>query len=200
MTLPPPVQNRDREGAALTYLITWACYGALLPGQTGAIPRTRNRFGAPLPESDACTEQQARSRMTHQPYLLDEIRRQEVLKSLQEVCSYRGWTLLAAHVRTNHVHVVATADRKPEHVMNALKAYSSGYLNHCALDSPDRRRWAQEPAGWRCRSWRSWPAAVGRGTTAAPASATPRHSAVGRPGRSSPAGAHSRRAVTRARR
>jgi REP element-mobilizing transposase RayT len=81
--------------------------------------------------------------MTHQPYLLDEIRRQEVLKSLQEVCSYRGWTLLAAHVRTNHVHVVATADRKPEHVMNALKAYSSGYLNHCALDSPDRRRWAR---------------------------------------------------------
>ena len=154
MTLPP-VQNRDREavpsqsplfnrrgeGATLTYLIM-GVLRSLAPRTDWGHPRTRNRFGAPLPESDACIEQRARSRMTHQPYLLDEIRRQEVLKSLQEVCSYRGWTLLAAHVRTNHVHVVATADRKPEHVMNALKAYSSGYLNHCALD-PDRRRWAR---------------------------------------------------------
>ena len=143
MTLPPPVQNRDRKGAALTYLMTWTCYGAWLPGQTGAIPRTRNRFGAPLPESDARTEQQARKRMKHQPYLLDAIRRQAVLKSLEQVCSCRGWTLLAAHVRTNHVHVVAIADRKPEHVMNALKAYSSRYLNQCAPDTEDRRRWAR---------------------------------------------------------
>ena len=81
--------------------------------------------------------------MTHQPYLLDAIRRQVVLESLLEVCSYHEWTLLAAYVRTNHAHVVATADRKPEYVMNALKAYSSGYVNHWALDSPDRRRWAR---------------------------------------------------------
>ena len=128
MTLPPPVQNRDREGAALTYLITWACYGAWLPGQAGAVPRTHNRFGAPLPESDARTEQQARKRMTHQPYSLDAIRRQVVLKSLREVCSYRGWTLLAAHVRTNHVHVVATADRKPEHIPRWARHGSTRYL------------------------------------------------------------------------
>jgi REP element-mobilizing transposase RayT len=75
--------------------------------------------------------------------LLDAIRRQAVLKSLQQTCSYHGWTLLAAHVRTNHVHLVATADCKPERVMNALKAYSSGYLNRCALDAEDRRRWAR---------------------------------------------------------
>src|SRR4051794_35708079 len=81
--------------------------------------------------------------MTQKPYRLDAVRRQIVLKSLQEVCSRRGWTLLAAHVRTNHVHVVITAHRKPEQVMTAIKAYSSRALNEYALDCPDRRRWAR---------------------------------------------------------
>ena len=81
--------------------------------------------------------------MTQEPYVLDATRRQLVLRSLQEVCSCRGWTLLAAHVRTNHVRLVTTADCKPEPVLNALKAYSSRALNHLALDSPNRRRWAR---------------------------------------------------------
>jgi REP element-mobilizing transposase RayT len=66
-----------------------------------------------------------------------------VLKTLQEVCSCRGWTLLAAHVRTNHVHVVTTADCKPEQVMTAMKAYSSRALNEHGQDGPRRRRWAR---------------------------------------------------------
>jgi REP element-mobilizing transposase RayT len=81
--------------------------------------------------------------MSQEPYLLDATRQRLVLSSLQEVCSCRGWTLLAAHVRTNHVHLVATAGCKPELVLNALKAYSSRALNHLALDSPNCRRWAR---------------------------------------------------------
>jgi REP element-mobilizing transposase RayT len=89
--------------------------------------------------------------MTQEHYLLDAIRRPVVLKTLQEVCSYRGWTLLAAHVRSNHVHVVATANCKPEHVMNALKAYSSRALNNLGVDHLDRRRWARH--GSTCYLW-----------------------------------------------
>jgi REP element-mobilizing transposase RayT len=81
--------------------------------------------------------------MKQDPYRLDEVRRQAVLDSLRQVCCFRGWTLLAAHVRTNHVHVVVTANRKPEPVMTALKAYSSRTLNRDALDLPDWRRWAR---------------------------------------------------------
>jgi REP element-mobilizing transposase RayT len=81
--------------------------------------------------------------MRQENYLLDGIRRLVVLRSLQEVCACRSWTLLAAHVRTNHVHVVTTANRRPEHVMNALKAYSSRALNNLGVDRPDRRRWAR---------------------------------------------------------
>jgi REP element-mobilizing transposase RayT len=141
----PPLQNRDRQGAAeaTTYLITFVCYGAWLPGQAGAVPMTQNAFGAPLPEADPDKEQRARDGMSQEPYVLDATRRQLVLRSLQEVCSCRGWKLLAAHVRTNHVHLVAKAACKPEPVLNALKAYSSRALNHLALDSPNWRRWAR---------------------------------------------------------
>ena len=140
------LQNRDREGAeeaATTYLITWACYGAWLPGQDGGVPRTQNRIGSPLPEPNAHKERHSGNRMTQEPYLLDVVRRQVVLNSLRQACSCRGWTLLAAHVRTNHVHVMVTANCKPELVMTAMKAYSSRALNQCALDLPDRRRWAR---------------------------------------------------------
>jgi REP element-mobilizing transposase RayT len=50
---------------------------------------------------------------------------------------------MAAHVRTNHVHVVTAAGCKPEKVMSAMKAYSSRALNKCELDDPDCRRWAR---------------------------------------------------------
>jgi REP element-mobilizing transposase RayT len=143
MPAAPPEQNLERQGTANTYLITWACYGAWLPGQSGAVPRTMNRFRRPLPEPDTRREQQSRSRMTQPHNLMDAARRRVVLDSLQEVCSCRSWNLLAAHVRTNHVHVVTTAGCPPVRVMIAMKAYSSRALNESAQDCPERCRWAR---------------------------------------------------------
>ncbi|MGH9621891.1 MAG: transposase [Bryobacteraceae bacterium] len=140
-------QNPDRQGGvctgASTFLITWVCYGTWLPGRAGAVPRTQNAFGAPLPEADTRLEQCSRRRMPQQPYRLDAIRRQIVLRSLLDVCSCRGWTLWAVHVRTNHVHIVVTVSCKPEQAMATMKAYSSRALNQCGLDTPDRDRWAR---------------------------------------------------------
>lgn len=65
------------------------------------------------------------------------------LGSLRQVCSHRHWTLLAAHVRTNHVHLVLEADQSAEQAMNTIKSYASRALNQRALDSTDRRRWAR---------------------------------------------------------
>jgi REP element-mobilizing transposase RayT len=137
-------QNRDREGAAQsTYLITFVCYGAWLPGQAGAVDRRHNLFGAPLPVPDVMKELQAGWHMCQPRYLLDDKHRQIVMQAMREVCSHRGWTLLAAHVRTNHVHAVVEANRSAEHVMNVLKSYSSRALNQMGLDETDRRRWAR---------------------------------------------------------
>jgi REP element-mobilizing transposase RayT len=58
--------------------------------------------------------------------------------------------LLAAHVRTNHIHVVVEADLRPERVMNDLKPYASRYLNQLGLDEPARKSWwLWKPVGRR---------------------------------------------------
>jgi REP element-mobilizing transposase RayT len=81
--------------------------------------------------------------MDQLPYEMDRTRRDAVLASMIERCTERGWTLLAAHVRTNHIHLVVEADARPERVMNDLKSYASRCLNRLGLDEPARKRWTR---------------------------------------------------------
>ncbi len=81
--------------------------------------------------------------MDQPAYQLDAPRRNLVLRAIQDVCAHRRWRLLAAHVRSSHVHVVVTADHPPEKVMNDFKAYTSRALNAAGIDSPGRKRWSR---------------------------------------------------------
>ncbi|MGA2435249.1 MAG: transposase [Bryobacteraceae bacterium] len=81
--------------------------------------------------------------MLQEQYLLDSDSRTTVLESVREVCAHRGWTLLAAHVRTNHVHVIVVAEVPPENIMNSFKSYASRALNSLGRDEMDRKRWAR---------------------------------------------------------
>jgi REP element-mobilizing transposase RayT len=80
--------------------------------------------------------------MNQPPYEMASGSRAIVLQTLVEVCSHRGWSLLAAHVRTNHVHVIVEAEVPPERVMNDFKAYASRALNRFDGNESGRRRWA----------------------------------------------------------
>ena len=55
----------------------------------------------------------------------------------------RGWNLLAAHVRSNHVHVVIAAERDPGRLMSELKARASRDLTRAGFDDAARRRWTR---------------------------------------------------------
>ncbi|HPT26010.1 MAG TPA: transposase [Bryobacteraceae bacterium] len=67
--------------------------------------------------------------MTIAAYELNEGDRAVVIASIRETCAYHGWGLLAAHVRTEHVHVVVYAEVNPESVVRDLKTYASRRLN-----------------------------------------------------------------------
>ena len=128
----------------MRYLITFACYGAHLHGdETGSVDRHHNRYGSPGLTSDPQRASAERQVMGHSPYLLDSRRRLVVLNVLRESCLHYGWTLLAAHVRTNHVHVVVEAAVPPEKAMHAFKSYASRALNRLEPQSPGRKRWAR---------------------------------------------------------
>jgi len=77
------------------------------------------------------------------PYVLDQAGRAVVLAAIQRHCAQRGWNLLAAHVRSNHVHTIVEAEARPERIMNEFKSYASRELNRLGSDGPDRKRWAR---------------------------------------------------------
>ena len=76
-------------------------------------------------------------------YELDGDSRAVVLPALGEVCSHRGWNLLAAQVRTNRVPVIVQAEVAPEQAMKDFKAYASRAWNQLGRDEPGPRRWAR---------------------------------------------------------
>jgi len=126
------------------YLITFACYGCHLHGDaSGSVDRSHNLPGSPWLEADAERVAAELRRMRQSPHGMDQGRREVVLAALLERCQQQDWTLLAAHVRTNHVHIVADAEASPERVMNDVKAYASRRLNQMGLDEPERKRWAR---------------------------------------------------------
>lgn len=128
----------------LRYFITFACYGAHLHGdESGSVDRQHNVPGNRMLEADPRRASVDQNRMNQPPYLLDRAAREVVLGALSEVCVHRGWSLLAAHVRTNHVHVIVEADDSPEKVMNGFKSYASRGLNRMGRDGLDRKRWAR---------------------------------------------------------
>lgn len=128
----------------MTYLITFACYGCHLHGDPkGSVDPEHNIPGSRLVEANERRTAWVLSRMDQPAYSMDKPRRQAVLASLVERCSNRKWVLLAAHVRTNHVHLVIEAEVRPERLMNDLKSFASRRLNELGFDGADRRRWAR---------------------------------------------------------
>ena len=136
--------SRDRKEAVLRYFITFACYGAHLHGdESGSVDHSHNLVGSPLLEPNPQRVILERRSMRQDPYLLDPEGRTVVLAGLRRHCALRGWNLLAAHVRSNHVHAIVEAEIRPERIMNEFKSYASRELNCLGSDSPNRRRWAR---------------------------------------------------------
>lgn len=126
------------------YFITFTTYGAWLHGRApGSIDRDHNVPGTPFLPADPAREAVMRANMRQEPYLLDEPRRTVALRTLQEVARHRRWILHAAHVRSNHVHILVSATDSPEKVMKDFKAWLSRRLREAFPESADRDRWTQ---------------------------------------------------------
>jgi REP element-mobilizing transposase RayT len=60
-----------------------------------------------------------------------------------EVCEHRGWSLLAAHARTTHVHVLITARAKPEDVLRTIKAWATRRLVEAGAAAQGSKVWSR---------------------------------------------------------
>jgi REP element-mobilizing transposase RayT len=129
---------------ALAYFITFTTYGTWLHGSAkGSVDDDHNIYGTPYLAPNTGREQQERAVMVHPPYLLQEPERAVVCNAIVDVSALRGWNLLAAHVRTNHIHAVVQAEPDPRRVMSDFKARASRDLTVAGFGSAERRRWTR---------------------------------------------------------
>ncbi|MGI8740971.1 MAG: transposase [Bryobacteraceae bacterium] len=110
---------------------------------SGSVDQRHNLPGSRLIEADPQRISEELKRMDQPPYEMDASRRDVVLAALRERCQRQQWRLLAAHVRTNHIHIVIAGEVRPERIMNDVKSYASRCLNRMEWDEPARKRWAR---------------------------------------------------------
>jgi REP element-mobilizing transposase RayT len=129
------------------YHITWTTYGTWLPGdERGWVESGSAGIRPPDPDR----EQIAALAMAEDAVILTPEQRALVEQTIRDHCRIRGWTLHAVNVRTNHVHVVVTADRDGVVVRDQFKAWCSQKLSDRAgLTKPvarkaGRRHWFTE--------------------------------------------------------
>ena len=128
----------------VAYFLTFTTYGTWLHGrETGSVDREHNQFGSPTLPANAKLEARQRLKMRQPEYRLDGPQREIVIKTILEVAQHRQWHVWAAHVRSNHVHVVITATPKPEKVLNDLKAWCSRRMKEVFSEPADRERWTR---------------------------------------------------------
>ena len=110
----------------LAYHITWTTYGTWLSGDTRGWVKGGE---AGIREPDPDIEAEVKARMTDDPVILTGEQREVVEATIRGVVAHRGWSLHALNVRTNHVHLVVTAERHPDVVMEQFKAWCSRRLS-----------------------------------------------------------------------
>jgi REP element-mobilizing transposase RayT len=128
----------------LAYLITFRTYGTWLHGdRRGSTDRFRNIYGSPhIPPALSMLGVKARA-CKHPPVRLDPSRRRAVEAAIRETCDVRVWTLRAINVRTNHAHVVVSAQCDPETILIACKANATRHMREAGCWEYQHRPWAR---------------------------------------------------------
>src|SRR4029079_11570334 len=94
----------------------------------GSVSHARTEVEDPLIPHNPSLNAAQRLAMQDSVYVLTEERRALVADAFGETCAAREWTLLAMHVRSNHVHLVIQSRSTPERIMRDLKSYASRRL------------------------------------------------------------------------
>ena len=126
----------------LAYLITFRSYGTWLHGdKRGSIDRFHNRYGDSYLPANYDWRHHNDKQLKKTPFILRARARGSVERAITETCRIRKWHLHAFNARTNHVHTVVTANRKPGLVLNAFKANATRQLR-------EERLWLHPFSPW----------------------------------------------------
>lgn len=126
------------------YFLTFGTYGSRFHGdERGTWQRQDGWAEASRPHNPVLAEFEARE-LAHAPVSITPPMREVIERTVVEVCTHRGWLLLALNVRLEHVHAVVVAEGfTPERVVNDFKAYSTRRMREAGLVHARARVWAR---------------------------------------------------------
>ena len=138
-------ESYEENEFPLAYLLTFRTFGTWLHGDIRwSVSRSvRGRKERRLTPPNVPLREAMADEMNQPPFVLNKEQRAVVESAIAEVCENRGYALRAVNARTNHVHSVVTAQRRPEGIINAFKAYSTRRLRESKLVSPEKRIWSR---------------------------------------------------------
>ena len=118
------------------WLLTWTTYATWLPGDDrGSVVDNRrhrqNTPGTPYLAAQSAIHRRAVAAQAGAPVYLTADQAAVVLTQFQNTAAYRGWSLRAAAVMRNHVHLVVgvPGDPEPDTLLRDFKSYASRALN-----------------------------------------------------------------------
>ncbi|MCW5959731.1 MAG: transposase [Pyrinomonadaceae bacterium] len=140
------IEPWDDNDSPLAYLITFRTYGSWLHGDKRFSVDThenKNIYGLPKREPNPNLEARMKQNFRHPPVVLTEAQIAVVYEAVAEHCRFKGYTLHAVNVLSNHVHAVISADKKPDKLINELKSYSTRALRAARLSFSDEKIWSR---------------------------------------------------------
>ena len=124
------------------YLITFRCYGTWPHGTKGSVDRFHNIYGTPTLPADGARWRYNRRALKQDPVYLKRQQRKCVEEAIKETCVFRRWTSWESNVRTNHVHIVVTANCPANRVLSTFKANATRKMREANCWESDLSPWA----------------------------------------------------------
>ncbi len=118
-----------QEKNAWAYFLTFRTYATFLHGDERlSVDRFHNNPGFPKISSDIQLKKTMQDSCKEEAFVLNAPQRETTLQSFIKTCDYFSWNLFAAHVRTNHAHIILQSNIVKEKTMLKLKAYATQAL------------------------------------------------------------------------
>lgn len=128
----------------LAYIITCRTYASWLHGDPrGSVDRKRNKILQPKIKHNPGLHHAMKAACKESEFVMNAQQRQVVLHSIIDTCQHSTWYLHAAHVRSNHIHVVLTAEKPPERIVMSLKANATRLLRIADPTLTRERFWSR---------------------------------------------------------
>jgi len=138
-------QNPFNPIGPIAYFLTFRTYGSWLHGEEkGSVDRKLHNIpGTPFLQPNEALVSNERNSCKQSPVIFNWRQRKLIEQTIGEVCEHNKWLLHAVNARMEHIHVVVTAIKPPEPIMNSLKSWCTRKLRENKLLAEDTKPWSR---------------------------------------------------------